>query len=105
MSTIMKSAILIAFLCTVTVASAQSGPPACSDADFTSLCVSRGDSSQTCACHIRVMHEVLNADEIKWACWFQSNQDAAQQAVEAFKEPGKAEALVMRMLERGHFIN
>jgi hypothetical protein len=51
------------------------------------------------------MHEVLTPDDIKWACWFQSNPDAAQRAVETFKEPEKAEALVMRMMERGHFIN
>ena len=101
----MKYISLIALLCTVTTASAQSAPPNCSDADFTSLCVSHGDSPQTCACEIGVAHDVLESEEIKWACWFQSNPQAAQRAVEMLKEPGRAEALVARMIERGHLIN
>jgi hypothetical protein len=87
------------------MASAQTAPPDCGDADFTSLCVSHGDSPQTCACRIRVAHEVLAPEEIKWACWLQSNPQAAQRAIELFKEPEKAEALVTRMIERGHLID
>jgi hypothetical protein len=95
----------VVLLCTVTMASAQSAPPDCGDADFTRLCVSHGDSPQTCACRINVMHEVLTPDEIKWACWFQSNQQAAERALEMFKETEKAEALGGRLIERGHIIN
>jgi len=51
------------------------------------------------------MHDVLTPDEIKWACWFQSNPQAAQQALEMLKEPGKAEAMGMHLIERGHVIN
>jgi hypothetical protein len=87
------------------MASAQSAPPDCGDADFTQLCVSHGDSPQICACEINVMHEVLTPDEIKWACWFQSNPQAAERAIGMFKEPEKAEALGERLIARGHIIN
>jgi hypothetical protein len=87
------------------MAFAQSAPPNCSDTDYFSLCVSHADSPQVCACQVKVMHDVLTPEEIKWACWFQSNPQAAERAVEAFKEPEKAEALGMRLIERGHLIN
>ena len=87
------------------MASAQSAPPECSDADFTQLCVSHGDSPQICACRNNVMHEVLTPEEIKWACWFQSNPQAAEHAMEMFKEPDKAEAMGERLIARGHIIN
>ena len=102
----MKLAALVALLCTATMASAQSAPPNCSDAEFTSLCIARSDSPQTCACRIRVMHDVLTPDEIKWTCWFQSNPQAAERAIETFfKEPEKAQALGMRLIEQAVVVN
>jgi hypothetical protein len=51
------------------------------------------------------MHEVLTPEEIRWACWFQSSPQAAERAVEMFKELDKAEALAERLIARGHIIN
>jgi hypothetical protein len=78
-----------------------------SDADLAKICVSTGDSPQSCACQVKVMHEVLTDEEIRWATWVNTNKKTAIAAllVVAMTDPARVKAMGSRMRDGADIVD